>query len=387
MYDLKVVIIGAGIGGLTTGIALRQAGYTVEIYDKSRELRPVGAGISLWSNGVKVLNSLGLGKAIARIGGKMERMEYRSHRDQVLNEIDLYPLVERVGQWPYPVSRSELQQLLLEAFGIEDVKLKCKCIAVEETEQGVTAIFEDGYRATGDVLIAADGIHSQLRDYVAGELCTPRYADYVNWNGLVKTSPELGDPHTWVIYVGEGKRASMMPIGGDRFYYFFGAPMAKGTQVEPPQRQEELAATFAQWPKAVGELIKHLDPLQTNRLEIHDLDPLPHLVRGRVALLGDAAHASTPTLGQGGCQAMEDAEILTRYLITTNMGVEYALKRYEEERSSRTEQLVLKARKRADTIYGKDTAITQQWYKHLEQEPAREVIEALAKTILAGPFH
>jgi FAD-dependent urate hydroxylase len=84
---------------------------------------------------------------------------------------------------------------------------------------------------------------------------------------------------------------------------------------------------------------------------------------------------------------MEDAEILTRYLITTNMGVEYALKRYEEERSSRTEQLVLKARKRADTIYGKDTAITQQWYKHLEQEPASEVIEALAKTILAGPFH
>jgi FAD-dependent urate hydroxylase len=267
------------------------------------------------------------------------------------------------------------------------VRLKSKCIGVEEDETGVTAIFEDGYRATGDVLIAADGVHSILREYVAGKPITPRYADYVNWNGLVEASPELGDANTWAIYVGEGKRASMMPVGSDRYYYFFGAPMEKGTTVEPAKRREELAAIFAGWPEKVGELIDRLDPLQTNRLEIHDLDPLPCMTRGRVALLGDAAHASTPTLGQGGCQAMEDAEILCRYLITTNIGVQYALKRYEEERKERAENLVLKARKRADTIYGKDPEITRQWYTSLRGEPESEVIDALARTILAGPFH
>ncbi|MEG3438327.1 FAD-dependent urate hydroxylase HpxO [Pannus brasiliensis CCIBt3594] len=387
MYNLKVVIIGAGIGGLTTGIALRQAGYRVEIHDKASELRPAGAGISLWSNGVKVLNRLGLGDSIARIGGQMDRMEYRSNTDELLSSIDLDPLVQTVGQRPYPVSRTELQQMLLEAFGIEDVRLKSKCIAVEEDRSGVTAIFEDGYRATGDVLIAADGVHSILREYVSGERVYPRYADYVNWNGLVDASPELGDPNTWVLYVGEGKRASMMPVGGDRYYYFFGAPMEKGTTVEPAKRGEELANIFARWPEKVGKLIEKLDPLQTNRLEIHDLDPLPRIVRGRVALLGDAAHASTPTLGQGGCQAMEDAEILCRYLITTNIGVEYALKRYEGERKERTENLVLKARKRADTIYGKDPEVTRQWYESLRQEPPGDVINALARTILAGPFH
>ncbi len=387
MYNLKVVIIGAGIGGLTAGIALRQVGYTVEIYDKVSELRPVGAGISLWSNGVKVLNRLGLGQAIARLGGQMDRMEYRSHQDEILSQIGLDPLVQTVGQRPYPVSRSELQELLLEAYGKDDVQLKSKCIAVEESETGVTAIFEDGHRATGDILIAADGVHSLLREYVAEKPVQRRYADYVNWNGLVKASPDLADSNTWVIYVGEGKRASMMPIGGDRFYYFFGAPMGKGTQVEPPQRQAELASLFAGWPQAVCNLIKRIDPLQTNRLEIHDLDPLPHFVRGRVALLGDSAHASTPTLGQGGCQAMEDAEILCRYLITTNIGVEYALKRYEQDRKERTEGLVLKARKRADTIYGKDPTITDQWYEQLKQENESEVVAALAKIILGGPFH
>jgi FAD-dependent urate hydroxylase len=387
MHNLKVVIIGAGIGGLTAGIALRQVGYRVEIYDKASELRPAGAGISLWSNGVKVLNHLGLGNAIARIGGQMDRMEYRSQTDELLSAIDLDPLVQTVGQRPYPVSRSELQQLLLEAFGSEDVRLKSKCVAVEETDSSVTAIFEDGERIKGDILVAADGIHSILREYVSEKRVIPRYADYVNWNGLVPASPELADGHTWVLYVGEGKRASMMPIGGDRFYYFFGAPLPKGTNVEPSQRRKELAAIFARWPEKVTRLIDRLDPLQTNRLEIHDLDPLPHLVRGRVALLGDAAHASTPTLGQGGCQAMEDAEILCRYLITTNIGVEYALKRYEAERKERTEGLVLKARKRADTIYGKDPEVTRKWYDRLKQEPESEVIDALAKTILAGPFH
>jgi FAD-dependent urate hydroxylase len=105
-----------------------------------------------------------------------------------------------------------------------------------------------------------------------------------------------------------------------------------------------------------------------------------------VALLGDAAHATTPTLGQGGCQAMEDAEIISRFLLTTNLGVEDALKRYEAERKERTSTLVLKARKRADMIYGKDPNITQKWYEQLKQETEQDVTDALCKTILGGPF-
>jgi FAD-dependent urate hydroxylase len=387
MYNLKAIIIGAGIGGLTTGIAFKRAGYQVELYDRVRELRPAGAGISLWSNGVKVMNALGLGDEIHKIGGEMNRMTYLSNEDELLNDIDLQPLIDQVGQRPYPVSRSELQSMLLEQLGKEYVKLETKCIGVKEEGNQVTAIFEDGSTATGDVLIGADGVHSVLRNYVTQQKPEPRYADYVNWNGLVDASPELADKHSWVIYVGDGKRASMMPVGGDRFYYFFGVPMKKGTVVEPKERRDELATLFQGWPEPVQNLIQKLNPLETNRLEIHDLDPLEKLARGRVVLVGDAGHATTPTLGQGGCQAMEDAEILCRYLVTTNISVEDALQRYESARKERTARLVLKARQRADTIYGKEMELTQQWYESLKEEEEEDVTNAIAKIILGGPFN
>ena len=387
MYNLKAIIIGAGIGGLTTGIALKRAGYQIELYDRVRELRPAGAGISLWSNGVKVMNALGLGDEIHKIGGEMNRMTYLSKENEALNDIDLLPLIDQVGQRPYPVSRSELQSMLLEQLGKEYVKLETKCIGVKEEGNQVTAIFEDGSTATGDVLIGADGVHSVLRNYVTQQKPEPRYADYVNWNGLVDASPELADKHSWVIYVGDGKRASMMPVGGDRFYYFFGVPMKKGTVVEPKDRRDELATLFQGWPEPVQNLIQQLNPLETNRLEIHDLDPLEKLARGRVVLVGDAGHATTPTLGQGGCQAMEDAEILCRYLVTTNISVEDALQRYESARKERTARLVLKARQRADTIYGKEMTLTQEWYESLKEEEEEDVTNAIAKIILGGPFN
>ena len=111
------------------------------------------------------------------------------------------------------------------------------------------------------------------------------------------------------------------------------------------------------------------------------------MVRGRVALLGDSAHATCPDLGQGGCQAMEDGLILTQYLLTTNLGVEYALKRYEAERKERTTAVVQKARQRAEMIHGKDPEITQKWYKQLAEEDPSDVTKAISKIILAGPLH
>jgi FAD-dependent urate hydroxylase len=386
MYNLKVIIVGAGIGGLTTGIAMQQAGYTVEIYDRVRQLRPAGAGISLWSNGVKVLNRLGLGEKLAAIGGQMNRMEYRSHTDEQLSHIDLAPLFQRVGQRPYPVTRADLQAMLLEAVGPEPVKLNMNCVAVQQDAHSATAIFEDGHHATGDLVVAADGVGSVVRSYVVGRAMDRRYAQYVNWNGLVEANPDLCPADMWMIYVGDSKRASMMPVGGNRFYYFFGAPMPTGTQVEPADRRDELSELFQGWPTPVQNLIQTLDPLTNNRLEIADVDPLDKLVKGRVALLGDSAHATTPTLGQGGCQAIEDAEVLTRYLVTTNISVADALQRYEMARKDRTANLVLKARKRTGVIYGYDPDVTQQWYNDLRQEPAEAVIDALSRVILDGPM-
>ncbi len=386
MYCLKVIVIGAGMAGLAAGIAMRQVGYEVEIYEKTRKLRPAGAGISLWSNGIKVLNKLGLGKEVAAIGGQMNRMEYRNQEGEVLNDINLLPLMEEVGQRPYPVSRTDLQQMMLSAFGESDVTMGMRCVEVKQDRESATAIFEDGTTATGDVVIGADGIHSAVREYLGGGKVEPRYAGYVNWNGIVEASPDLAESDVWVIYVGDGKRASMMPIGDNRFYFFMGCPKPQGTSTLPENIRAELKEIFTGWAQPVQNLIEKLDPEKVNRLEISDIDPLPSLVRGRIALVGDAGHATTPTLGQGGCQAMEDAEVLCRYLVTTNISVEDALKRYETERKERVKKLVLKARKRTDTIYNKEPDLTQQWYEQLKQEKPQDVTNAIAKIILGGPL-
>jgi FAD-dependent urate hydroxylase len=130
-------------------------------------------------------------------------------------------------------------------------------------------------------------------------------------------------------------------------------PLPKGS-VSKPDYREELASFFKGWAIPVQTLIQRLDPFKTNRVEIHDIEPLQTLVRGRVALLGDAAHSTAPDLGQGGCQAMEDALVLSTYLQTTNISVEDALKRYEAARKDRVADVVTRARKRSNMTHGKE---------------------------------
>ncbi|MFM7325336.1 MAG: FAD-dependent urate hydroxylase HpxO [Nodosilinea sp.] len=386
MNNLKVIIIGAGMGGLATAIAMTQAGYAVEVYDRVGQLRPAGAGISLWSNGVKVLNHLGMGQEIAALGGAMQRITYLTQTGATLTDFSLDPLVRQVGQCPYPVARTDLQGMLLLKLGADRVHLRSHCIAIEQTATSATAIFEDGRRATGDLVVGADGTHSKVREFVLGHSTERRYTGYVNWNGLVPHRPDLAPAHSWVIYVGQGQRASMMPVGGDRLYFFLDVPLAFPSPA-PSSIGEELKTYFADWPPAVQTLITVLDPATTNRIPIHDIDPLPHFARGRVVLLGDAAHSTTPDLGQGGCQALEDAWVLTKCLLTNNLGVIDALQRYEAARQDRTANLILKARKRANLIHGQDVQTNQQWYKELAQEDGGNIMAAIAKVILEGPLN
>ena len=386
MDNLKVVIIGAGMGGLTAGIALRQAGYSVEMYDRVHELRPAGAGISLWSNGVKVLNHLGLAKEIAQIGGQMDRVAYYSHTGEKLTDFSLEPLIDRVGQRPYPVARTDLQGMLLNTFGSQEVKLNSRCVRVEQDADRVTAWFEDGSSTVGDVLVAADGARSPIRNYVLDRTIERRYVGYVNWNGLVPASADLADQKSWVVYVGEHKRASLMPVGNDRFYFFFDVPLPLGSLNHADLYRQELLSHFQGWPEAVQRLIHTLDPFKTNRVEIHDISPLSALVRDRVALLGDAGHSTAPDLGQGGCQAMEDAIVLSNCLKRNVVSVEAALKDYEAARVDRVADIVNRARKRSEMTHGKEPEKTQQWYEELKTEDGTNIMDAISRTILAGPL-
>ncbi len=209
---MKAVIIGAGIGGMSAAIALRQIGIDTEVYERVTENKPVGAAISVWSNGVKCLNYLGLDQQTARLGGIVETMSYAgAHSGETMCRISMQPLIEQVGQRPYPIARAELQQMLMEAYGIDDIHFGMKMVEVANQDGAATATFTDGTIASADILIGADGANSITREYVLGGPVTRRYAGYVNYNGLVEVDEAISPANEWTMYVGDGKRVSAMP--------------------------------------------------------------------------------------------------------------------------------------------------------------------------------
>lgn len=384
MRDLDVVVVGGGIGGLTAAIALRQTGHSVRVIDQVRELRPAGAGISLWSNGVKVLDALGLGAAIAAVGGRMERMGYCDHAGTVLCDFSLDPLVQRVGEFPYPVRRSDLQALLLDALGPDVVATGQRCVGATDDGSCARVELEDGSVLEADLVVAADGTRSRLRELVLGHPTERIYLGYHNWNGLVPDDASLGDdPTSWTMHVGDGHRVSTMPVR-DGQYFFFDVPLPT-TELTGLPAPEALRQHFAGWASPVQRLIDAIDPATTTNVVISTHEPLERFARGRIVLVGDSAHTAAPDLGQGGCMAMEDALVLANYLATTNLGVADALARYSAERVPRAADIVTRAADRARVSHAHDPLATEAWYRELNGADGANIIDGICKSITTGP--
>nr|WP_278356859.1 FAD-dependent urate hydroxylase HpxO [Acinetobacter lwoffii] len=384
---MEIAIIGAGMGGLTTGIALKKFGHRVTIYEQAEQILPVGAAISLWSNGVKCLNYLGLTEQVAKLGGQMNDLAYIDGLNgEVMTQFSLAPLIEEVGQRPYPVSRAELQNMLMDEFGRQDIQLGKKMVSIEDKGQHVEIGFQDGSTASAELLIGADGTHSMTRQYVLGKQVERRYAGYVNWNGLIEISEDLAPAQQWTTFVGEGKRASLMPVAEHRFYFFFDVPLPVGLENQRSEYKTLLKQYFSGWCPQVQRLIDSIDEQKTNRVEIHDIEPFTQFYKGRVVILGDAAHSTTPDIGQGGCQAMEDAVYLARALQINTLGLEDALKRYQNKRNERANELLLRARKRCDVTHMKDEQITKDWYTDLRKEQGPHIMKGIISNIVGNPL-
>ncbi|MEN8991667.1 MULTISPECIES: FAD-dependent urate hydroxylase HpxO [Acinetobacter] len=384
---MDITIIGAGMAGLTTGIALKKFGHQVTIYEQAEQILPVGAAISLWSNGVKCLNYLGLTEQVEKLGGKMDHLAYIDGlTGDVMTQFSLFPLIEEVGQRPYPVSRADLQNMLMDEFGRENIHLGKKMVSFSEQDDQVITRFADGSEVLADLLVGADGTHSLTRAYVLGEQVERRYAGYVNWNGLVDISEEFAAADQWTTFVGEGKRVSLMPVADNRFYFFFDVPLAAGLENDRTQYKALFKEYFKGWCEPVQKLIDAVDAKKTNRVEIHDIEPFADFYKGRVVIVGDAAHSTTPDIGQGGCQAMEDAIYLARSLQINTLGLQDSLRRYQNKRNERANELVLRARKRCDVTHMKDESVTREWYAELRKEQGNHIMKGIISNIVGNPL-
>jgi FAD-dependent urate hydroxylase len=380
------VIIGAGMGGMSAALALEQIGVRTRVYERVTENKPVGAAISVWSNGVKCLNHLGLAEQTRALGGIVDSMSYvDGHTGATMCRFSMQPLIDQVGQRPYPIARADLQRMLMEAYGMDRIHFGSTMVAVEDGPDGATATFADGSTVTADLVIGADGANSITREYVLGAPVTRRYAGYVNYNGLVATDDAIGPATEWTTYVADGQRVSVMPVAGGRFYFFFDVVEPQGGAYDRSQAREVLRRHFAGWAPGVHALIDALDPATTNRVEICDLDPFDTWVKGHVAVLGDAAHNTTPDIGQGGCSAMEDAIALQWAVRDHPDDIPAALLAYQAARTERAGDLVLRARKRCDVTHGKDPEATARWYAELREEDGSAIIRGIVGNIMGGP--
>ena len=336
----KVIVIGAGIGGLTAAIALRLRGIDVEVYERSAVLSDVGAGISLWANALKALHQLGLKGPLDAMSFSSDQGAVRTVGGDVLTSTSSREFIARFGMPVMVFHRAELLEVLRGGARGIPIHLDHDCREVAQVADRVSVGFAAGRQAHADVVVGADGLRSAVRTSLAipGEV---RYAGYTAWRGIApfRTAGLLAGET-----LGCGQRFGLVPIAGDRVYWYATDNVREGEREEPERAKARLTEMFARWHAPIPALIAATAAPAILRNDIYDRDPVDRWGQGRVTLLGDAAHPMTPNLGQGGCQAIEDALVLTRCLAEGGL-VDASLRRYEAIRIPRTRFIVYASRR------------------------------------------
>lgn len=358
-----ILIIGGGIGGLATAIGLRQAGFDVTVFEKVCELQAAGAGLSLWSNAIRALDKLGLGKIVEGLSIPEGNVGVYSWQGEVLSAISMTELVRKFGRPLVVVHRTKLQEDLLKELGEDVVQLDARLVKFEQTGKAVMAHFADGLQIAGSALIGADGLHSVVRQQLFPH-AQPYYAGYTAWRGVARCVP-MG------ILAGEfwgyGARFGIVPMDKDWVYWFATSNAPEGADEGLEGRKRALLALFGHWHPTIRALLVATPEEAMLRNDIYDLKPLKHWSLGRVTLLGDAAHPMTPNLGQGACQALEDAAVLTSCFCRTDH-VPQALHQYEQERIRRASAIVIQSARTGKVAQWQHPLachIRNQWIKML----------------------
>lgn len=344
----RIAIVGGGIGGLATAIALQLRGFRADIFEAAETLRPVGAGILMQPNAMTVLRRLGLADAVEHAGVPLERAGVWDANDLPggpLQDIDMGAVSRRHGTRTVALLRSALQDVLLAALE-RPPRLGHRCVRIEASDAPRPRIrFASGDLEEADVIIAADGIHSAVRSSVFPDLKL-RYPGQTSWRGVVNIEP-MTEPGVAYEYWTGGFRLGYARVAPNRTYWFTALDTPEGQRGDPVEELAMLRARCRAFPPHIEQLIARTDPGAVTRTDLHDLMPPRGWSRGSIVLLGDAAHATTPNLGQGGAQALEDALALADAMAAHGPGPR-AFADYERVRRAKAARVV-----RASWLAGK----------------------------------
>lgn len=339
---MKAIVIGAGIGGLCAAIALRQAGFEVVLYEQAAAIREVGTGLSLWPNAIKALDKLGVGQTLRQVSIPQADGGIHDWQGRLISSASTEFIQRTFGAPVIMAHRAELLNMLIEAAHNVPMHIGMRLKQYEQDNHSITAVFENGQHESADVLIGADGIKSVVRTQMLGASHAPRYAGYTAWRAIAPYSSPTATQF-WGESWGRGARFGVVPVNNGRVYWFAVQNAPEHMPAPPEGHKAYLLQHFGDWHHPIADVLQATDETVILQNGIYDIVPLSRWTDGRAALLGDAAHAMTPNLGQGACQAMEDAVALkTAFGLSSDVGA--ALKAYQAARLPRANAIATQSR-------------------------------------------
>jgi 2-polyprenyl-6-methoxyphenol hydroxylase-like FAD-dependent oxidoreductase len=326
-------IIGAGIGGLTTALTLKQKGHPVQLYESAAAIKPVGAGIVLASNAMQVFQKLGLQLQLEEAGHIIHEMRLTDEHINPLSIGDLTYFENKYQVSNLAIHRGDLQRILAENIGLEHIAFSKRLVSIVKKATIYELTFEDGSTAIAKIVIGADGIHSKVRNQLFGEHRI-RNAQQPCWRGICEMVLPKKYQHKGHEAWGRGKRFGFFQINAQKVYWF---ALINQLKTMPPT--VNLLELFQDFHPDILNIIRLTLDNQIIMNDIIDLKPMYNWQKDTVCLVGDAAHATTPNLGQGACQAVEDAYILGKCL-ENNVDTSVAFQQYEQKRMKKAHMIV-----------------------------------------------
>ena len=331
---MTIDIIGAGIGGLTTAISLEQKGIKARVFEQTEQIKPVGAGIILANNAMQVYEKLGLRRVIEENGNSISSINITKSNLKPLSKVDLTYFEQKYHTKNIAIHRGTLQQLLIDKLKSTDINLGHKLSSIDKVTNGYCLKFENGKQIQSSTVLAADGLNSIVRQNILPNNAI-RKANQICWRGITQCELPLKFKNELNEAWGKTERFGFVRIAENKVYWYALKSFKKSKN---EFASNDLAQYFGDYHTVIKDIINSTEKTRIHTAEISDLKPTNNWFKENVCLIGDAAHATTPNMGQGACQAIEDAYVLSECLY--KYGINKSFSEYQKLRLPKAHQVV-----------------------------------------------
>ncbi len=332
----RATIIGGGIAGLTAAIALNKIGIETLIYEGTPSIKAIGAGLGLGANAIVGFDRLGIKEEVIARGRIIPLFSILDEKGKIITQADSLKISQKYGVDNFTIHRADLHHLLLSKIDARSIAINKRAIDIQQEKNVSKVFFQDGSVHESDFLIVADGIHSAIRKKLIPN-SEPRYAGYTCWRAVIdNTKLNLNETsESW----GHGKRFGIVPLANNKIYWFACTNAAREEERFKKFKVSDLQDHFKDFHEPIPTILSETKNEDLIFGDILDLKPIARFAFQNVVLIGDAAHATTPNMGQGACQAIEDGVVLAQEL-KKEPNIANAFRNFERRRLKRTRYIV-----------------------------------------------